>query len=755
MRRRRFQSAAIGFVVLIATTAVLMTLALLVAASAPFDQAFARQRGAHAVVTFDAAKVTDEQVARTATRAGVEDTAGPFGQAVLDVTKDWYQQAAGPLTVVGRADPGGPVDRVDIRIGRWATAPGEIVVNFADQGTPDPDLLGAEVVAEGARPFTVVGFATSMSQSAGAWVTPEQMTALRPQARQMLYRFTSASTDQQIRAGLAEAGQGLPAGVTTTVQSYLALKLAFSNVAGAYLPLLTVFGVLALGVCVLIVVNVVSGAVVSGYRHIGVLKALGFTPNQVMAVYLMMIGVPAVGGCVLGTLSGIMLAPPILTVAFSGVQAGNAVVGVSPWVSVACPPAMCALVALAALVPALRARRLPAAQAISAGSAPKAGRGLRTQRWLAAAPLPRSVSLGLGLPFARPGRTALTAAAVMLGVATATLATGASSTMIAAGNLGRTGGAVINVQVGGRPETGRPAPKLSDPRIEARLRALPGAKGVTARAFVQVQLAGYTLSRFANFYRGDRPPAFLSQIVEGRWPKGPREIVAGPRFLTQHGLRVGDRVTLRRDGRHVSAIIVGSLVDSDSRTVGATWPTAAELAPDAKPAEYYVQLAPDADPQAYMDAVRAADAGLNPSLVSSGSFATTAVVGMSSVFTALLAIVAALGVFNTVLLNVRERRRDLGILKAIGMTPRQVTVMTVTSAAWPGAVGGLLGIPFGMVAHRLLVDSVTVVVFPEPMKDVWHAPYLAALALTGIVIAVLGALIPARSAARSTVLRNE
>ncbi|MFJ3923241.1 ATP-binding cassette domain-containing protein [Streptomyces sp. NPDC090022] len=70
---------------------------------------------------------------------------------------------------------------------------------------------------------------------------------------------------------------------------------------GTYLPFMTLFGILGLLVSALIVGNVVSGAVVSGYRHIGVLKALGFTPNQVVAVYLTMLSVPAVVGCVLGS----------------------------------------------------------------------------------------------------------------------------------------------------------------------------------------------------------------------------------------------------------------------------------------------------------------------------------------------------------------------------------------------------------------------------------------------------------------------
>ncbi|MEU6759950.1 ABC transporter permease [Streptomyces sp. NPDC046685] len=173
--------------------------------------------------------------------------------------------------------------------------------------------------------------------------------------------------------------------------------------------------------------------------------------------------------------------------------------------------------------------------------------------------------------------------------------------------------------------------------------------------------------------------------------------------------------------------------------------------PDARAVEYAVRLAPGADARAYAAAVEAADPGLSATVGTSQNAATTTVVGFSTVFTVLLTVVAALGVFNTVLLNTRERRRDLGMLKSIGMTPRQVVAMTVTSVAGLGVAGGLLGIPLGVAAHRLVVDHVGVVDFPESMKDVWHAPQLAAMLLAGVAIAVLGALVPARSAARMTI----
>ncbi|KQV19223.1 MULTISPECIES: FtsX-like permease family protein [unclassified Kitasatospora] len=752
VKRRRLQTVVIGLVVFCSTATVLLALGLLDAVSNPFDRAFEKQRGAHQVVLFDAAKVSAGQLAETAGRPGVAAAAGPFDQATARLEKSPPGVGSGAFRVVGRADPAGPVDRPELRDGRWATATGEIVLN-EDGDLVRPELLGSKVQLVDGPELTVVGVYSSMSSSADAWVTPEQMAALHPTARQMLYRFDAAGSAEQLESGLASATAGLPAEARTAARSSASLEEAFSGTAKAYLPFMTVFGVLALLVSVLIVANVVSGAVVSGFRHIGVLKALGFTPNQVVGVYLTMVSLPAVIGAVLGTVLGAALAQPVLRVAFQGVMRGTAVVEVSPWVYLVCLLGLPALVAVAALLPALRAHRLSAAQAISAGSAPRSGRGLRVQRALGGTRLPRAVSLGLGQPFARPARTALTVAAILLGVTTVTLTTGLTSTMVQYADSGkRDGGASLDIRVG-RAAFEQTEPKLTDRQMEALLRSLPGVERVSAQAISQVKLAGYQQSSAGFFLRGDQDPGDIRQIVEGRPATGAGELVASPTFLSQHGLAVGDRVTLELEGRRTTATVVGKSIDGDARFFFSTWATLLELEPSAGAAYYDVRLKPGADVQAYVDAVRAAEPGLYPGVVDDGNLAADTVVSFASVFTVLLTVVAALGVFNTVLLNTRERRRDLGMLKSIGMTPRQVTVMFVTSMAVLGLLAGLVGIPLGMVAHRVLVDNVGSVDFPAVMKDVWHLPELSLLALAGVVIAVLGAYVPARSAARLTIAK--
>ena len=110
--------------------------------------------------------------------------------------------------------------------------------------------------------------------------------------------------------------------------------------------------------------------------------------------------------------------------------------------------------------------------------------------------------------------------------------------------------------------------------------------------------------------------------------------------------------------------------------------------------------------------------------------------------------------FNTVVLNTHERSRQPGILKSIGMTPRQIVATVITSMVGLGLVGGLLGIPAGVAAYHLVVPAIANAAqdtFPSSWTHVYSTPVLFPLGLTGVAIAVLGSLIPAGWAARTTI----
>ncbi|MFJ3302980.1 FtsX-like permease family protein [Streptomyces sp. NPDC086549] len=765
VRRRWLQTAVIGAVVLVSSMALVVALGLLDVASGPFDRIFGQAHGAHVVATFDATKVSGPRLARTAHRPGVRASAGPFPEAVVDLPQSAVAElpgmGPGSLTVVGRADPGGTVDRLDLFAGHWATGPGQLVLALPDapgMGEGPHSPIGKRVRLPGLAPLTVVGLASSVSGTAQAWVSPRQITALHPTTYQMLYRFDRASTARQITADTAAVSAGLPSGSLVAHQSYLTLKAQVAAEPDTFVPFLMAFGILGLLVAVLIVGNVVSGAVVSGFRHIGVLKSVGFTPTQVVAVYLVMACVPATAGAAIGTALGAVAARPLLHQVFQGADLGT--VGVAPaigsWVYATTVLGMPAVVVLAALVPALRAHRLSAARALSAGGAPGGGRRPAVQRWLSGVRLPRLVTLGLGLPFARPGRALLTVSAVLLGVATVTFATGLSATMVSYGVAVEGTGRTQVVVWRGEARFGQTVPHHGDNGTQALLRSVPHAADVSAMGFADVRMLGQSNNVSMEGARGGRS-ALQDDLARGRWTRKPGEVVASGRFLAKHGLRVGDSFTLSAaGGRRERVTLVGEVMAGPADWLRADWTTMTALAPDAQANQYWVRLTPGADVSAYMRAVRAADPGLYPAEQTSVNAGAVTVISSASALTLMLTVVAAMGVFNTVVLGARERRRDLGMLKSIGMTPRQVTVMLVASMAGLGLVGGILGLPLGVAAYRVVIpltEHSAHLTFPARMLDVWHPGTLVLPALAGVAIAALGAVLPARAAARQTIAR--
>lgn len=238
----------------------------------------------------------------------------------------------------------------------------------------------------------------------------------------MLYRFTSAATDQQVAADRDELTASVPAGSLTSADSYLTIKLAADKTSATFVPFLVSFGVLGLCMSVLIIGVVVSGAVSSASRRIGILKAVGFTPGQVVRAYVGLALAPSVVGTVLGLILGNLAAIPILNRADEAQVVGSTTI--APWLDIAVALAALAAVASAALLPAVRAGRLRTTQALTVGRTPSNGRGRTARQVLGRLPLPRPAILGLAGPFARPGRSATMVAAVVLGAIGVTFGAG-------------------------------------------------------------------------------------------------------------------------------------------------------------------------------------------------------------------------------------------------------------------------------------------------------------------------------------------
>jgi putative ABC transport system permease protein len=118
---------------------------------------------------------------------------------------------------------------------------------------------------------------------------------------------------------------------------------------------------------------------------------------------------------------------------------------------------------------------------------------------------------------------------------------------------------------------------------------------------------------------------------------------------------------------------------------------------------------------------------------------------------ALAVLIALMGIANTIGLSVVERTREIGVLRAVGMSRPHVRGMVRWEAALVGAFGAFLGLGVGMFLGWSLVFAISQQV--ETAKFVVPWTQLAVIAAVASTCGVLAALLPARRAARLDVLQ--
>jgi putative ABC transport system permease protein len=354
-----------------------------------------------------------------------------------------------------------------------------------------------------------------------------------------------------------------------------------------------------------------------------------------------------------------------------------------------------------------------------------------------------------------PQRTASTAAALMIGLALVTLVA-----VLAAGITSSFRGAVQNIwhdadyAITAQNNFSPIPPAAADavaknPAVEAVANVRTGKAAAFKKSFFATAVNPAGASMFSLDWKAgsDETLARLGAdgaITDNDYAKQHRLVLGSPVTLT---FANGDRATFRIKG--IFNPPAGGSPFGRVTISQATWD-----AHNANPENLYSFVrAHGGETDANRAALEKTLASFpNAKVATRQQFIDNQISGLNSILNvlyvllALSVIVSLFGIVNTLVLTVFERTREIGMLRAIGMTRRQIRRMIRHESVITAEIGGVLGITLGIVLGALLVARVDFITFSLPVGS------LIVFAILTIVVGILAAIFPARRAARLNVL---
>ncbi|MCX4510934.1 ABC transporter permease [Streptomyces sp. NBC_01619] len=726
--------------------ALLLAAALFGYATNPWQRVFAQSHGAH--VWIHTGPSADP--GRLARLDGVETVSGPYSTSSATVASRGAR-AAVELRGAGAEPPA--TGRPLLTSGRWLSP-----------GTPDgvvleSSLARALVAGPGdtltlsgtSGTLTVLGVADSAEpryrageRSGTVWALPDRVrgTGDRPGHVVGLLLTDPDDTDYAVQRAVTVLG----AGAVTDVSSWQQARAEAQGDTRLLGQVLGLFGLGALLAAALAVFGAISTRVRGHLRDISVLKAIGFTPGQVVRVFLVQHLAFAVLGAVVAT---------VLTETLGSRVPGRLGEAVGVWqglpghtaVLLAVPVAAVLFIGATTCLAAWRAGRVPPVPMLPAGVV-RGGRLSGPARRALGLGLPPALVLGWHRAFARGPQVPATIVRLALPLLLITVALSAWTTIARFESKPEELGLAAAL-------TARADAGLGDREALGLLDAHPQVAAAHPGVEVAALVPGQT-GTIALRGLGTREQPYPFTVAEGRAAHGPDEAVAGQGLLDLLGVRVGDWVRMTVGGHPQILHIVGRSIEPENggRTVSTSLDTLRENDPDLRATLFQLQLRPGADPAEVRTELTDASRGrLDIHEVTSPADRLSPMRGVVAGLIAVLALIGLTELTTAIGGSVREGERDLLALKAIGLSPRQITAVTVSAVGCTALAAAIAGAALGVPLARWLIDAegrssgigAGIAQAPSPL----HLLLLAAAAVLGAT--ALAALPAARAARRRLV----
>ena len=645
--------------------------------------------------------------------------------------------------------------------GRWATRPGEVVLDAGTAADQDYRVGGTVTITTRGEPheFRVVGLARfgSVKSLGTATFAVFDLDAARrllgrgDQVDSILVAGRDGVPAAQLRAALAQA---LPTAQVATAAKQDRFTLdGLRQFISIIRIVLLVFGGVAILVGAFTIFNTLSITVAQRTRELGLLRMVGAGRRQVLGSVLVEALVLGLLASVVGLVAGLGLAKALdalfdsmnLALPDAGTVFATRTIVVAMLVGT--------LVTLAAgLIPAWRATRVAPVEALRSAT-PGAGRVRLPSRVV------RAVASLLGRPaqaiggaagglarrnaMRQPGRTMMTATALAIGVALVTLVT-----VIATGLKDTTRGELDSRIVATHVVTAADGWSPTDPAVR---RALEGG-GLSVTTVRQDRGLAFGQKETVNAVAGDGLRFDWAQgddSVPGRL--GTDGAVVDQGWASEHGLAIGDTFPLTSAGGTRLDLTVRGIEHSpvvDAMGLGPVTLGPAGYDRAFKNQQSAFTFASGGDPARALAGLPDTKTRTIGTFIDDQLAMLDQLLAILYVLLALAVIVSLFGIVNTLVLATFERTQELGTLRAVGMTQRQVRRMVRHESIITALIGAVTGMAVGLG----LSGIVTSVFGDEGFSFALPVGSLAAFTIVAVIAGVLAAVLPARRAAKTNVL---
>ncbi len=670
--------------------------------------------------------------------------------------------------------------------GTPAAARDEIVLEkdaAAKIGLQPGDWLEVQLDDGAVRQLQVVGIVLDPTTSAAdflaaplAYIHTDTLPDLhQPQTFNRLYITLENGQDDptHLRAMLAEVKQriensGYAVGLT---RQSLTHQHPLADIVNAVLGILLALGVLILFLSSSLIANTLSALLQQHMRHIGVMKLVGGRNRQILALYLVLMlaygGLALLIAVPLGGRGAYALAAYIAdSIGFTlqGYRLVPLALIVQILVGILAP-------LIAGLGPVLHGTRTTVLQAISSIPGQRQSDGLVERTLLTLTTrlarhgihIPRPILLSIRNTFRNKQRLRLTLFTLTMGGAIFISVFNVRVSLYHfVDQVGNYFLADVSIDF-------NRSYRLNE--VKAALLPIPGVEQVEGWTYASVQLLapdGRPLDNINIL----APPATTQLVeplmVEGRWmrPDDVRKIVISEGIWDYYpNLHSGDQLQLQVDGRTESWEVVGifKFVGIEG-ILGYTPYEYLSRRKNSANRAYTYRVVTDRHDRAYQEVMSATidtylrergfkihqtQAGL--SSLDDASQSLDILIAFLLIMALLTASVGAMGLAGTMGMNVIERTREIGILRAIGATDLRIMGLVITEGMFIGLISWgmavLLSIPFS----HLLSGIVSRAIFNTPIQVIFTPLGLGLWLLLVIVLSTIASLLPARNAARLTI----